>query len=92
MLDEMWVVTSLNVDFIPMPPVGTVKVILRSNCRYGLVDPIQHPQVYSEGLEYLCMIPHPNMQRNGNNTLFFTPSREDFEVHKGAVIKCLGLL
>lgn len=79
-------------DFVPSPPVGRIKVILRSDCRYGLVDPIQHPQVYSEGWEYLCMISRPDARREQNDALSFTPSRYDFVLHEGCIIKCLGLL
>lgn len=88
----MWVITSPNMDFVPSPPVGRIKVVLRSDCRYGLVDPIQHPQVYSEGWEYLCMISRPDARREQNDALSFTPSRYDFVLHEGSIIKCLGLL
>lgn len=85
-------ITSPNMDFIPQPPIGIMNVILREDCRYGLVNPIQYPQVYSKGWEYLCMIPRSNPQRKHNDTFNFTPSCDDFEILEGSIIKCLGLL
>lgn len=79
-------------DHIPTPPVGLVKVVLRADCRYGVVDPIQHPQIYSQNWEYLCMVSRPHPQRPHNHALTFTPTREDFLLFSGSTIKCLGLL
>ncbi|KAH9855855.1 hypothetical protein C2E23DRAFT_866479 [Lenzites betulinus] len=53
--DDLWVITSPNMDFIPQPPIGI-------------------------------------MNRKHNDTFNFTPSRDDFEILEGSIIKCLGLL
>ncbi|KAI0360934.1 hypothetical protein OH77DRAFT_738244 [Trametes cingulata] len=91
--DRMWVVTSPNVPFVPMPPTGILEVVLRADYRYGLVDPIQWPQVYSPGYEYLCAIQRPLPATHRLSPLWWTPSEDaDFERVQGCTIKCLGLL
>ncbi|KAI0348998.1 hypothetical protein OH77DRAFT_1415706, partial [Trametes cingulata] len=91
--DRMWVITSPNMTFVPMPPAGVLEVILRADYRYGLVDPIQWPQVYSPGYEYLCAIQHPLPATHRLSPLWWTPSEDtDFERIQGCAIKCLGLL
>ncbi|KAI1782631.1 hypothetical protein LXA43DRAFT_977454 [Ganoderma leucocontextum] len=76
--DDKWAVTSPNMPFVPTPSIGLIHVVLRSDCRYGAVDPIQWPQAFSEGFELL--------------PIWWSPQEEDFELIHGSVIKCLGLL
>lgn len=80
-------------EFIPTPPIGIVEVVLREDYRYGMVDPIQWPQLYSTGYEYLCALqrrreaPHPLAR------LWWTPEEgKDFQLLQGCTMKTLGLL
>ncbi|KAI0349354.1 hypothetical protein OH77DRAFT_1432151 [Trametes cingulata] len=91
--DRIWVITTPNMSFVPLPPAGIMEVILRADYRYGIVDPIQWPQVYSPGYEYLCAIQQPLPAAHRLSPLWWTPSEDtDFERIQGSAIKCLGLL
>ncbi|OJT13751.1 hypothetical protein TRAPUB_9706 [Trametes pubescens] len=79
-------------DFVPSPPVGLVKVVLRKDCRYGWVDPIQWPQVLVEEYEYLCAVQKPVPLDHRLSPVWWAPDESDFERIEGSTIKCLGLL
>ncbi|RDX46423.1 hypothetical protein OH76DRAFT_838691 [Lentinus brumalis] len=57
---EAYVAISPNADFVPEPPVGLVQVYLCEDFRYGIYDPIQWPQVFSDDFEYVCAIRRRN--------------------------------
>ncbi|KAI0739754.1 hypothetical protein C8Q80DRAFT_1222075 [Daedaleopsis nitida] len=52
-------------DFVPVPYVGIIEVYLRSDYRYGPVDPIQWPQVYCEAYQYLSAVSRPVLKHLG---------------------------
>ncbi|KAI0350259.1 hypothetical protein OH77DRAFT_1413343 [Trametes cingulata] len=94
-------------DFIPRPPLGIVQLALRSDMKYGLLDPIQWPQVYAPGYEFLCAVrrPPPLTPSTRNPTpaepsdmpypsvIWWTPQQDlHFRVIEGSVFKSLGLL
>ncbi|KAI1785092.1 hypothetical protein LXA43DRAFT_170738 [Ganoderma leucocontextum] len=90
--DDKWAVTSPNMDFVPSPPIGLIQVVLRADCRYSLVDPIQWPQAFSDGFEYLAAVLRSDTADDTLVPIWWSPRREDFELIQGSVIKCLGLL
>ncbi|KAI0349435.1 hypothetical protein OH77DRAFT_1507471 [Trametes cingulata] len=91
--DHMWVIISPNMSFVPLPPMGILEVILRLDYPYGLVDPIQWPQIYSDGYEYLCAIQRPLPPTHRLSSLWWSPVEEhDFQCVEGCALKCPGLL
>lgn len=90
--DAKWVVTSPNMDFIPSPPMGLVDVFLRTDCRYGIVDPVQWPQTFVDDYEYLAAILRTETADTTLSPIWWSPQKDDFELIQGSVIKCLGLL
>ena len=44
--DSKYIITSPNVDWIPQPFVGLIRVFMRADYRYGENDPFQWPQVF----------------------------------------------
>ena len=60
--DSKYVITSPNMEWVPEPFVGLVQVHLRKDFRYGVEDPFQWPQVYSEGFEFLSAV----LRRDGH--------------------------
>ncbi|KAI0648135.1 hypothetical protein C8Q79DRAFT_555655 [Trametes meyenii] len=91
--DRLWLITSPNMEYVPAPSLGLKEVVLRDDYRYGEVDPIQWPQLYSEGYEFLCAIPRPLPGTHRLGPLWWTPNQaEDFELLSGSIVKCLGLL
>lgn len=91
--DRKWVITTPNMEFIPTPPIGILEVVLREDYRYGMVDPIQWPQLYSAGYEYLCALQRRREAPHRLARLWWTPDEgEDFQLLQGCTIKTLGLL
>ena len=87
-----WTVTSPNANSIPQPFLGVVQVTLRSNYRYGPVDPIQHPQLFSAGFEYLCAVRRRVPLDHRFAPMWALPVLSDFHTIDGSVLKCLGRL
>ncbi|KAI0686910.1 hypothetical protein C8T65DRAFT_712258 [Cerioporus squamosus] len=91
---QAYVAVSPNSDFVPAPHLGLVQVYLCKDYRYGVYDPIQWPQVFSEDFQYLCAI----RRRNPTDEQTFrkicdSPSNAgDFEALPGVIFKTLGLL
>lgn len=91
--DEKYVISSPNMPFIPLAPSGVVEVVLRGDYRYGLVDPIQWPQVYTEEYDYLCAIRCGAGAGDEYSALWWSPSEsQHFQVVEGAMFKSLGRL
>ncbi|KAH9896978.1 hypothetical protein C8Q73DRAFT_773505 [Cubamyces lactineus] len=91
--DRLWFVITPNMDYVPAPPAGVLEVVMREDFRYGIVDPIQWPQVYMPGHEYLCAIMRPKPNSAELGALWWTPREEKhFEKLEGTTIKTLGLL
>ena len=91
--DPLWVITSPNMDFVPAPSVGQIEVVLREDYRYGVADPTVWPQTFSPGFEYVAAIVRksPDVPERFA-ALWSSPTRDDFTLIEGSVIKCLGLL
>ncbi|OSC96442.1 hypothetical protein PYCCODRAFT_1379177 [Trametes coccinea BRFM310] len=80
-------------DYIPQPVAGLVRVFLQSDCRYGLVDPIQHPQIFSPGFEYLCAVYRRAPSGHPYAPLWSCLEKErDFVPLEGCTIASLGFL
>ncbi|OSD08127.1 hypothetical protein PYCCODRAFT_1463362 [Trametes coccinea BRFM310] len=80
-------------DYIPRPVAGLVQVFLQPDCRYGLGDPIQHPQIFSEGFEYLCAVYRRAPSEHRYAPIWSCPEKErDFSPLQGSAIVSLGFL
>ncbi|KAI0739109.1 hypothetical protein C8Q80DRAFT_231036 [Daedaleopsis nitida] len=91
--DGLHVIASPNMKLVPSPPVGIVQVSLRADYRYGLVDPIQWPQLYCEEYGYLAAILRPiHSPDNRYAPLWWTPKEKHFQRSEGQIVTHLGLL
>ena len=90
--DDKYVITSPNVAYIPQPYVGLIRVVMRSDFRYGENDPFQWPQPFDEQLPFLCAIRHPYPSDHRYAPIWWTPSRDDFDIVEGSAFTSLGLL
>ena len=77
--DDKWAITSPNMPFVPAPSVGLIHVVLRADCRYGDVDPIQWPQAFSEGFEFLSAILRAESAEERLWPIWWSPQENDFE-------------
>ena len=89
--DHKYFITSPNCPFVPKPLVGRVVVTLRADYRYGPPDPIQWPQVLSEGFEYLCAIRRRIKAPDPRAAIWADPQEGDFKIIEGCEFKTLGL-
>ncbi|RDX41580.1 hypothetical protein OH76DRAFT_1364402, partial [Lentinus brumalis] len=80
------------IDYVPSPQVGIVQVSLRSDYRYGVVDPIQWPQIFTKEFDYLCAVMRPTTPDSRYAPLWWTPAQSDFVLLEGSLFTCLGLL
>ena len=90
--DDKYIITTPNMDFVPDPQIGIVKVIVHDDCRYGAVDPIQWPQVISHQWEYLCAVRQRVSSRHRLVPVWWDPQERDFSITPGSEFKNLGLL
>lgn len=88
--DVKYLVTTPNMDFIPEPFVGRVKVSMRRDHRYGPVDPIQWPQMCSRTFEYLCAVRRRVPASDRLASIWWDPQEVDFRIQEGAMFKTLG--
>ncbi len=79
-------------EYIPSPQVGIVQVSLRSDYRYGVVDPIHWPQIFTTEFDYLCAVMRPTPSDSPYAPLWWTPEASEFEILQGSLFTCLGLL
>ncbi|KAI1797038.1 hypothetical protein LXA43DRAFT_878901 [Ganoderma leucocontextum] len=84
--------TTPNADFVPEIVQGIVDVILRSDGRYGAVDPIQWPQIFTPRYGYLATIPKRVDDGHQWAAIWRTPAREDFVPLSGTPVSGFGLL
>ncbi|KAI1788155.1 hypothetical protein LXA43DRAFT_666034 [Ganoderma leucocontextum] len=84
--------TTPNADFVPEIVQGIVDVTLRSDGKYGAVDPIQWPQIFAPRYGYLAAV--PKRVDNGHKwaAIWRRPSREDFIPLSGTPISGFGVL
>lgn len=91
--DPPYVATSPNMDFVPAPAIGLIKVHLCEDFRYGVHDPIQWPQNFTPGFEYLAALRRREAAPARWKHMWWTPRQQsDFEALEGSTFKCLGLL
>ena len=55
-----WVITTPNVGYIPMAPIGICHIQAKADGRFGLDNHTLHPQMYVQNFEYICCIPRHN--------------------------------
>ncbi|EKM49136.1 uncharacterized protein PHACADRAFT_201977 [Phanerochaete carnosa HHB-10118-sp] len=72
------VVVALNKLWVPQLVVGRVDIILRPDGRFGIEDPLNWPQLYSESKPYLALIPKAPRATSDAAPLWQTPASKDF--------------
>ncbi|TBU28874.1 hypothetical protein BD311DRAFT_662634 [Dichomitus squalens] len=85
-------ITSPNAKFIPEIVQGIVDVVLRSDCRYGPVDPIQWPQIFTRRFGYLSAVPKSVGDNHPWAPIFRSPSKQDFVPLSGTPVVGFGFL
>ncbi|TFK81876.1 hypothetical protein K466DRAFT_604136 [Polyporus arcularius HHB13444] len=91
---DAYIVISPNCDFVPEPHVGLVQVYMCTDFRYGVHDPIQWPQIFSDDFEYLCAIRRRSPVYERRYSKIWDSPRDDvdFDHLPGIIFKNLGLL
>ena len=56
---DKFLITSPNANFIPEIVQGMVSVVLHSDGKYGAVDPVQWPQLFTKHYGYLSAVLKP---------------------------------
>ncbi|KAI0716868.1 hypothetical protein C8Q76DRAFT_581338, partial [Earliella scabrosa] len=90
--ENMVLVVSPNASFVPEIRQGRVSVYLCKNCRYGTLDPLQWPQVYTARYPYFAAISMPVPPPHPHAPMWIPPQPSDFAPIRGAVIPTLGFL
>ena len=87
-----FVVTPYN-DYVATPPLGTQRIRIRSDGRYGEHDWTVWPQVFSEPLCHFACIPRPGPADSPWDPLWLVPLANEFEAETTTtVIGSLGKL
>ena len=89
---DKFLITSPNANFIPEIIQGMVSVVLRSDGKYGAVDPIQWPQLFTKRYGYLSAVLKPVQPPHPWAPIFTPPSEQDFVPHTGTIVSGFGLL
>ena len=87
-----FLITSPNANFIPEIVQGIVDVVLRSDGKYGPVDPIQWPQIFTRRFGYLSAVPKDVNADHPWAPMFRAPSKHDFVPLSGTPVSGFGLL
>ncbi|KAI1788727.1 hypothetical protein LXA43DRAFT_1024268 [Ganoderma leucocontextum] len=87
-----FLVTSPNAGFVPEIIQGIVDVVLRSDGRYGVVDPIQWPQIFAPRYGYLAAIPKRVDDDHPWAPIWRAPIPGDFVALSGTPVSGFGLL
>ncbi|TFK81366.1 hypothetical protein K466DRAFT_604560 [Polyporus arcularius HHB13444] len=91
--DPKYVVSSPNMTYIPSPHIGIVEVSMRADYRYGIPDPIQWPQVFTDSCDYVCSVLRPVPADDPYAPIWWTPNEDsDFVILEGSLFTSLGLL
>ncbi len=79
-LGGKYVVTSPNANFIPQPPEGRVTVSMKIDGKYGVEDPLHHPQLFNDDYRvyYLSCIPRPTDPLR-RSEIWSIPSEGDYQ-------------
>ncbi|EJF55526.1 hypothetical protein DICSQDRAFT_175800 [Dichomitus squalens LYAD-421 SS1] len=85
-----FLVTSPNADFVPKIVRGIVDVVLRSNGKYGPVDPIHWPQIFTPRFGYLSAVLKPIAPPHHLAPMFTPPSQTDFVPLTGTPVAGFG--
>ncbi|KAH9914044.1 uncharacterized protein B0H18DRAFT_887505, partial [Fomitopsis serialis] len=88
-----YLITSPNVDYVPLPVLGRIEVFVRSDGRYGIEDPFQHPQLFASSWPHMVMIlRRPEDPSDPRQVIWWTPSADDFSRFDNCVVFGLGKL
>lgn len=88
-----YTVTTPNMDYVPQPHVGLIRVDICEDFRYGIYDPVQWPQVVTKDWEYLPWVRRRATAPPHWWPVWWTPRADaNFEVLEGSLFTSLGLL
>ena len=90
--DNTVLVVSPNAPFVPEITQGCVSVYLCKNFRYGTLDPLQWPQVYTVRYPYFAAISTPRPPSHPYAALWIPPQPSDFVPLRGLLVPGLGFL
>ena len=85
-------VTTPNVTYVPDIVQGIVTVRLRQNFRYGITDPLQWPQVYTQRFRYMAAVPLPIPPPHPHAFMWAHPLPSNFMPLTGTSVSDLGFL
>ena len=83
-------ITTVNADYIPLPPFGNHEVKLQADSCYGDDDPVQWPQPYLSFNSHFPAISCPNSLLN-HQIIWWTLSLSDFVSHMLTLSPLSGL-
>lgn len=87
------VITLPNMDFIPQPVIGRVKVKLRVDGRFGVEDPIQWPQLLSfKYSHFSCILREPSNAQDPRKLIWWKLNSQDFIPTHRTIVSSLGTL
>ena len=89
---DLYGISSPNMNYVPLPYVSIVTVYLRSDYRYGVNDPFQWPQTFTDSYNFLCAVRRRECAPACQAPLWWTPTQADFRLIEGSVFQCLGFL
>jgi hypothetical protein len=68
----------LNVSYVPLPVLGVIQIKIRRDGRFGVEDPLNHPQIHCSAKPYLALIPSRPPPTHPSAILWGYPSLEEF--------------
>lgn len=91
--DDKYVITSPNVNYIPSPVYGSIKVTMKTDGKFGREDPLQWPQIYSPDRDvcWLACIPRAGSPQRCAG-LWTALTLSDFVVSPTSMVSSLGTL
>lgn len=95
--DPPFVITSPNVDWVPLFDFESRPLRARQDGRFGLEDPFQHPQVLSIKHTWSpCILRKPlrdaDLDKHPMRALWWTPMQADYRLEQGSCVGNLGRL
>ncbi|KAJ3473404.1 hypothetical protein NLI96_g13019 [Meripilus lineatus] len=87
------VITSPNMNYIPIPALGQLCVQIRADGRFGVEDPIQWPQMLSHKYcHYSCILRRPIEPHIPRQVMWRKVTPQDFVVSHGSLVSGIGIL
>ena len=85
--DNKYLITSPNMNYIPSPAWGALRVSFRADGKFGMEDPIQYPQMFDKGSAWVYLACMPRVgHRQRRLDLWVTPTVDSFDAAGTGVI------